>query len=120
METLKGKIIKVPPVSIVDSEHFYNLAQRYASEHQAYFTNQFENLDNQKVHYETTGPEIYRQTNGLIDSFICGAGTGGTLAGVSKYLKQKNQKIKIILADPEGSGLFNKVKYGVLFTRQEK
>jgi cysteine synthase A len=77
-------------------------------------------LDNQQVHYDTTGPEVYIQTNGLIDSFICGAGTGGTLAGVSKYLKQRNRKIRIILADPEGSGLFNKVKYGVLFTRQEK
>jgi cysteine synthase A len=56
--------------------------------------------------------------NGLLDSFVCSAGTGGTIAGISKYLKEKNNKIKIILADPEGSGLFNKVKYNVLFTNQ--
>ena len=55
-----------------------------------------------------------------MDCFICGGGTGGTLAGVSKYLKSRNEKIEIVLADPEGSGLFNKVQYGVLFTSQEK
>jgi cysteine synthase len=112
--------VKVPPVSIVDANHFFNLAQNHSADHQAYFTNQFENLDNAKVHELTTGPEIYRQTNGLLDCFLCGAGTGGTLAGVSKYLKQKNPNIQVVLADPEGSGLFNKVKYGVLFTSQEK
>ena len=77
-------------------------------------------MDLIKIHEKTTGPEIYRQTKGLVDCFIWGGGTGGTLAGVSKYLKSRNQKIEIILADPEGSGLFNKVQYGVLFTSQEK
>lgn len=55
-----------------------------------------------------------------LDAFICSAGTGGTIAGVSKYLKSKDPKIDIILADPQGSGLFNKIKYNVLFTTQEK
>jgi cysteine synthase A len=56
----------------------------------------------------------------LISTFICSAGTGGTIAGVSKYLKGKKKDIKVVLADPQGSGLFNKVKYNVLFTIQEK
>ncbi len=96
------------------------MAQKYSQDGEAYFTNQFENLENTKIHYQTTGPEIYKQTNGLINTFICSAGTGGTIAGVSKYLKDKNKDIRIVLADPEGSGLFNKVKYNVLFTRQER
>ena len=104
----------------MDSNHFFNLAQEYAHKNGAYFTNQFENLENAKIHEKTTGPEIYKQTNGLVDCFICGGGTGGTLAGVSQYLKRKNPNIKVVLADPEGSGLFNKVKFDVLFTNQEK
>ena len=51
---------------------------------------------------------------------MCGAGTGGSIAGVSKYFKEKNPKIDVVLSDPEGSGLFNKIKYGVLYTNQEK
>ena len=100
LETLKANIVKVPPVSIVDSNHFFNLAQKYSQDQSAFFTNQFENLENTKIHLEVTGPEIYKQTNGLIDTFICSAGTGGTIAGVSQYLKRKNKDIKIVLADP--------------------
>lgn len=73
-----------------------------------------------RAHYKTTGPEIYRQTNGHLDAFICSAGTGGTLAGVSKYLKEKKPNVQIILADPQGSGLHNKVKFGLLYTDEER
>ena len=75
----------------------------------SFFANQFENLSNAKAHYLTTGPEIWRQTNGRVDAFVAGSGTGGTLAGVSAYLKQRNARIVIALADPPGSSLFNKV-----------
>lgn len=85
------------------------------------FLNQFDNLDNMEVHYQTTGPEIYRQMGDSVDAFVCSAGTGGTIAGVSKYLKEvTNGRAKAILADPEGSGLHAKIKYGALFTIQER
>ncbi len=87
-------------MSIVDSKHFYNLANSYSAKTGAFFMNQFENLDNLNVHYQETGREIYHQTKGKLDAFVCGAGTGGTIAGVSKYLKQKNSNIQVVLADP--------------------
>jgi len=87
---LGANIQKVPPVSIVDSNHFYNLANSYSAKTGAFFMNQFENLDNHDIHYDQTGPEIYKQTNGNINAFVCGAGTGGSIAGVSKYFKEKN------------------------------
>jgi cysteine synthase A len=74
-------------VSIVDSNHFFNLAVKYAKDNKCCFLNQFENLNNAQCHFETTGPEIYQQTKGLITAFVCSAGTGGTIAGVSRYLK---------------------------------
>ena len=111
--------MKVPQVSIVDSKHFFNQARDYAEENNAHFLNQFENLDNAKMHEKTTAPEIYEEMGHSIDAFICSAGTGGTIAGISQYLKKKTKgKTKIILADPEGSGLYSKIKYGILFTKQ--
>ncbi|KAF8326686.1 uncharacterized protein EI90DRAFT_2975768 [Cantharellus anzutake] len=85
-----------------------------------FFADQFENKANHDAHFEGTGPEIWRQTNGGVDAFVSGAGTGGTIAGVGAYLKSMNPDIKVVLADPEGSGLYNKVKYGVLFDKKEK
>jgi len=67
---------------------------------------------NRLAHYESTGPEIWRQTAGIIDAFTCATGTGGTLAGVSRYLKEQRQDIQIILADPMGSALYSWVKSG--------
>lgn len=71
------------------------------------------------AHYEGTGPEIVRQTGGHFDAFVSGAGTGGTISGTGRALKEANADVKIVLADPEGSGLFNRVKYGVMFAPQE-
>jgi len=77
-------------------------------------------LDNFIIHYEETGPEIYEALNGKIDYFVNGSGTGGTIAGISQYLKERNQGIQVILADPEGSALSNRVNCGVLFTDEDK
>ncbi|XP_030541388.2 cysteine synthase 2 [Rhodamnia argentea] len=84
-----------------------------------FFADQFENLANFRAHYEGTGPEIWEQTGGNIDAFVAAAGTGGTLAGVSRFLQEKNQKVKCFLIDPPGSGLFNKVTRGVMYTKEE-
>ncbi len=78
------------------------------------WANQFDNTANFKGHYETTGQEIWNQTEGKIDAFICSSGTGGTIAGVSNALKEKNKKIKITLSDPKGSSLYNFIKNGEL------
>jgi cysteine synthase A len=73
----------------------------------AIWANQFDNLANRRAHYETTGPEIWDQTDGKVDGFACSVGTGGTLSGVGIALKERNPKVKIYLADPMGSGIFS-------------
>lgn len=78
-----------------------------------------QNLANFEAHYLGTGPELVRQTNGEIDVFVAGAGTGGTLAGTATCLKEGNKGIRVILADPQGSGLYHKVKNGVLYASTE-
>jgi len=84
-----------------------------------FFADQFENRSNFDAHYEGTGPEIWRQTNGEVHAFVSGAGTGGTIAGAGRYLKSMDETIKVVLADPEGSGLYNKIKFGVLYDHRE-
>ncbi|OAY72841.1 Cysteine synthase 2 [Ananas comosus] len=84
-----------------------------------FFADQFENLANFRAHYEGTGPEIWEQSQGSLHAFVAAAGTGGTVAGVSQFLKEKNPKIKCFLIDPPGSGLFNKVTRGVMYTKEE-
>ncbi|CAA7050789.1 unnamed protein product [Microthlaspi erraticum] len=84
-----------------------------------FFADQFENLANYRAHYEGTGPEIWDQTHGNIDAFVAAAGTGGTLAGVSRFLQAKSERVKCFLIDPPGSGLYNKVTRGVMYTREE-
>ena len=80
----------------------------------AIWANQFDNVVNRQAHYETTGPEIWRDTGGRIDAFVCATGTGGSLAGVARFLKEKNPAVRIVLADPLGSALYNWVKSGEL------
>ncbi|KAF9497988.1 PALP-domain-containing protein [Pleurotus eryngii] len=89
------------------------------SKPRGFFADQFENKSNFEAHFDGTGPEIWRQTDGRVDAFVSGAGTGGTIAGVGQYLKSMNEDVIVALADPEGSGLYNKVKYGVMFDRKE-
>ena len=124
-----GAIVeRVPPAPIVDPMHFVNRARDLAAAQTAdsncagrgYFADQFENEANWQAHFEGTGPEIWRQSCGHIDAFVSGAGTGGTIAGVARYLKPRLPDIKIVLADPQGSGLYNRLKFGVMFSATEK
>jgi cysteine synthase A len=89
------------------------------SKPRGFFADQFENRSNFDAHYNGTGPEIWRQTNSYVDAFVSGAGTGGTIAGIGQFLKSMNEEVQVVLADPEGSGLYNKVKHGVMYDRKE-
>lgn len=125
LEKLGATVEKVRPVSIIDKNQFVNLARRRAAEFgddqvKGYFADQFENEFNFRAHYENTGPEIYRQVGDKLDALVLGAGTGGTLSGLAVYLKPRIKKLKVFLADPLGSGLFNKVKYNVMYAPQEQ
>lgn len=125
LEKLGATVEKVRPVSIIDKRQFVNLARTRAEsfgqgDTKGYFADQFENDANFRVHFETTGPELYNQTEGNIDALVLGAGTGGTLSGLALYLKPKIEKLKIFLADPMGSGLFNKVKYNIMYAPEER
>ena len=107
----------VPAKPYKDPDNFVKYSGRLAEEiskknnGNVLWANQFDNIANYLGHYQTTGQEIWKQTNGKIDGFICSSGTGGTIAGVGKALKEKNKNIKIYLADPKGSALYNFIKF---------
>ena len=84
-------------------DYYQDVAQRIAKETGGFYINQFENPNNAKAHFESTGPEIWAQTDGAIDAFVAGIGSGGTLAGAGRYLKNAKPDIQLVLADPEGS-----------------
>ncbi len=104
----------VPAKPFRDPGNYVHVARRLAEETGAFFADQFDNPANRAGHRETTGAEIWAQTGGQIDAFTCACGTGGTLAGVSDALKARSPSIRIVLADPEGSGLYGWVKSGDL------
>ena len=110
----------VPPKPYKNDDNFVKVAGRLADElrpsnnNGVVWANQFDNVANSKGHYETTGPEIWEQTDGKVDGFVCSSGTGGTIAGVSNALKEKNKDIKIYLSDPKGSALYNYIVNGEL------
>ncbi len=95
-------------------EYYQDLAERLARERGGYYINQFGNPDNPRVHEQSTGPEIWEQMEGNLDAVVLGAGTTGTLTGVGRYLKGKNPKIEIVLADPAGSVVAGYLKTGQL------
>ena len=107
----------VPAKPYKDPDNFVKYSGRLAEEiskknnGNVLWANQFDNIANYLGHYQTTGQEIWNQTNSKIDGFICSSGTGGTIAGVGKALKEKNKNIKIYLADPKGSALYNFIKF---------
>ena len=110
----------VPPKPYKDENNFVKVAARMAEELKSsnnqgvVWANQFDNTANSKGHYDTTGPEIWEQTEGKVDGFVCSSGTGGTIGGVSSFLKEKNKNIQIYLSDPKGSSLYNHIENGEL------
>jgi len=113
LRTLGAEVRPVPAVPYKDPNNYVRLSGRLASEMEnAVWANQFDNLANRIAHYETTGPEIWQQTDGKVDAWVAATGTGGTFAGVSLFLKEKNPQIKTVVADPMGSGLYSYVKTG--------
>lgn len=113
LKALGVELVTVPPCPFSNPNHFYHTAGRLAAEKpDRFWANQFENTANFKIHYESTGPEIWHQLQGKVDAFVSAVGTGGTLAGVSRFLKEKNKNVEILLVDPLGSGLYSYVKSG--------
>jgi len=115
-----AELIEVPAVPYKDPNNYVKYSGRLAEElavkepNGAIWANQFDNVANRQAHIETTGPEIWTQTDGKVDGFVCAVGTGGTLAGVGMALKERNKDIQIAIADPMGAALYNFYKHGEL------
>jgi len=105
LKAFGAKLVLVPADAEPDSsQHYLNTARRIADEtDNAFFCNQSFNPANPEAHYRTTGPEIWNQTDGLVTTVVAAAGTGGTISGVGKYLKEQNPKVEVVVADPVGS-----------------
>ena len=120
LKNLGAELKLVPAKPFKDEDNYVKVASRLADElrpnnnNGVIWANQFDNTANAKGHYEGTGKEIWDQTDGKVDAFICSSGTGGTISGVSNALKEKNKDIKIYLSDPKGSSLYNYIKNGEL------
>ena len=113
LRALGAEVRPVPAVPYKDPNNFQKLAGRLADElENAIWANQFDNLANREAHLATTGPEIWRDTDGKVDAFVSTSGTGGTLAGTSTFLKSKNPQIVTVLADPTGTATWHYVKHG--------
>ena len=115
-----AELHEVPALPYRDPGHYVHVAERMAKAldqsepNGAVWAQQFDNIANRHGHYETTGPEVWEQTDGRVDGFICAVGTGGTLAGAGAYLKERNPDVKVGLADPMGAALYNFYKEGEL------
>jgi len=111
---------QVPALPYRDDNNYIKYSGRLAAEiadshpQGAIWANQFDNVDNRQGHYDTTGPEIWRQTDGKVDGFICAVGSGGSLAGIAQYLREQNPAITIGLADPPGAALYHYYAHGEL------
>jgi len=120
LRLLGAELIEVPAVPYKDPNNYVRLSGRLAEQIAksnpagAIWANQFDNVANRQAHIETTGPEIWQQTDGKVDGFTCAVGTGGTLAGVAIALKERNPKIRIAAADPMGAAIYSWIKTGEL------
>jgi cysteine synthase A len=120
LRNLGAELRLVPAKPYKDDNNYIKVASRLADELKSsnnngvIWANQFDNTANAKGHYEGTGQEIWKQTEGKVDGFVCSSGTGGTISGVSNALKEKNKNIEIYLSDPSGSALYNYIKNGEL------
>ena len=106
----------IPAVPYSNPIHYARYSGRLAMELGAFWANQFDNVANRDGHYRTTGPEIWEQTEGKVDGFTCAVGSGGTLGGVARALKERNPGVKIALSDPMGAALYNWFTRGKLMT----
>jgi len=117
---LGAELIEVDAAPAASDNHYPKIARRIAEEKSksepngAIWANQFDNVANRQGHYDTTGPEIWRDTDGKVDGFICAVGSGGTLGGVSMALKERNKDVAIGIIDPAGAGLYNWYAHGEL------
>jgi len=113
-----AELVEVPALPYSNPNNYQHVGRRLADQlrksepHGVLFADQWNNLDNAKAHYDSTGPEIWEQTGGKLDGFICSVGTGGTLAGISRYLKEKNKGVVIGCADPHGAAMYELFKHG--------
>src|SRR4051812_23763385 len=113
-----AELIENPALPFGNPNNYQHVGRRLAEElkttekNGVIFADQWNNLDNRKAHYVSTGPEIWQETGGKVDGFICAVGTGGTLAGVSQYLREKKKDIVIGVADPRGAAMYNLFKTG--------
>ena len=113
-----AELVEVPALPYSNPNNYQHVGRRLADQlrnsepHGVLFADQWNNLDNAKAHYDSTGPEIWQQTGGKLDGFICSVGTGGTLAGISRSLKEKNKGIVIGCADPHGAAMYEWFKHG--------
>jgi cysteine synthase A len=120
VRSLGAKLVEVDAVPYANPNHYVKYSARLAEEmaktepRGAVWANQFDNVANRRAHYETTGPEIWEQTGGKVDGFICSVGSGGTLGGVSMALKERSKKVHIGIADPGGASLYSYYKTGEL------
>ena len=113
LRTLGAEVRVVPTVPYRDEMNYQKQAGRHAATlTNAIWANQFDNVANRLAHYHTTGPEIWRQTAGTVDAFVSAVGTGGTISGTARYLKEKKPGVRIVLADPPGSAMHSYVKTG--------
>jgi len=117
IEALGAELRKVPAVPYSNPNQFQKVAGRLAAElPDAIWANQFDNTANREAHFDSTGPEIWHDTEGRIDAFCAATGTGGTLAGVARYLKSMSSAVRIVLLDPPGSALYHFIRDGELKT----
>eukprot|EP00041_Stephanoeca_diplocostata_P008999 m.135856 g.135856 ORF g.135856 m.135856 type:complete len:387 (-) comp17570_c0_seq5:156-1316(-) len=115
LKMLGADVRPVPAVPFSDPDNYNHQAKRCADElDNAIWTNQFDNVANRRAHYESTGPEIWAQTNGTLNAFTCATGTGGTLAGTARFLKEQDPSVQVVLADPPGSVLYRFFEHGTL------
>jgi cysteine synthase A len=102
-----AELREVPAVPYKDPNNYVHVSERVAKEMGAFWANQWDNTANRDGHYRSTGPEIWEQTEGRVEGFTCAIGTGGTIAGVSTFLKQKNKSIRVVAADPMGAAMYS-------------
>jgi len=115
LRALGADVRPVPPKPYRDPDNYQKVAGRLAqATPNAVWANQFDNTINRQAHFETTGPEIWMDTQGRVDAFVSAVGTGGTLAGTARYLKSRNPNVRTVLADPHGSALYSWKKTGEL------